>query len=620
MRRCLRRSAELVLAALFLSSRAGAQDADPSPFTAGELDVHADAVGVDARLRELDLTGHVRADAPPFHLSADALHLRRSPLGVVVDGDGRLAFCPCLGTPLTVAFTQATVAPPGDLFLKNARLEIFRLPVFWLPYFWLRAPSRVGLLPPDVQYRGPDGFFVGDGLHVPWKTGGAANAVDLRGGGYFKGGFALDLDARTSTSTTRVRFDRLGNDGLSVDARGAMGGAPTRAMPGRVEQVAWDFDLLRGARGIAATTSIDAASRPYDTFAVEASHLGVVTVAVGVRGVTPRGGPLFTAEAAGPVASASVGGSAGPLTLDAIVDGGVLRLPGNTALSFARADGGFEVAGHAGPLGLRDRVRVAGDVGSDGERSGLDGAATSRATLSVPFVRAFEGGAPGDPVRHRLEPEVSVAGVASHADELLGVAAGRGLAVVSGSALVAEVGLKTALGRWGRGDAVELDGSVGSVATRDAFRAAARWRLAATSGLVGASAEGAHVLGEGDALVARLRLGAMDRLGFRAHAAARRGMDPTIARALSDAPLAAPLGFLTKEGWTGGVAMSIPWASFLATRGGVDWDFEGPLVTAAWATIELRDKCGCFRVRINGAHRLGREGVDVWLGIDLAPR
>ena len=45
-----------------------------------------------------------------------------------------------------------------------------------------------------------------------------------------------------------------------------------------------------------------------------------------------------------------------------------------------------------------------------------------------------------------------------------------------------------------------------------------------------------------------------------------------------------------------------------------------PLVTAAWATIELRDKCGCFRVRINGAHRLGREGVDVWLGIDLAPR
>ena len=611
MRQRLAPRPELVLAALLLSSRANAEDASASPFTRGELDVHADEVGVDARLRELDLKGHVRADAPPFHLSADALHLRRSSLGVVIDGDGRLAFCPCLGTPLTVGFTRATVAPPGDLFLKNARLEIFGLPVFWLPYFWLRAPTRFGLLPPDLQYRGPDGVFLGDGLHVPWKRGGEANALDLRGGGYFKGGFALDLDARTSTSTTRVRFDRLDADGLSVDARGAMRGPQ--------EQVAWDFDLLRGSRGIASTTSLDAASRPYDTFAVEVSHLGDVALALGVRGVTARGGPLFTAEAAGPVASASVGGSSGPLTLDAILDGGVLRLPGNTALSFARADAGFEVAGHAGPFGLRDRVRVAGDVGSDGAVAGIDGAATSRATVSLPLVRAFEGGVVGDPLRHRIEPELAVAGIATHADGLLGVAAGRGLAVVTGSALVAEAGLKTALGRWGRGDAVELDGAVGTIAAKDEVRAAARWRLAATTRLVGASAEGAHVLGEGDAFVARFRLGAMDRFGFRAHAAARRALDPTVARALTDAPLAAPLGFLTKEGWTGGVGVSIPWASFLATRGGVDWDFEGPLVTSAWATIELRDKCGCFRVRINGAHRLGREGVDVWLGIDLAP-
>lgn len=612
MRRRLARSTELVLAALLLCSRASAEEASTSPFTQGELDVHADEVGVDARLRELDLKGHVRADAPPFHLSADALHLSRSSLGVVIEGDGRLAFCPCLGTPLTVAFSRATVAPPGDLFLKNARLEIFGLPVLWLPYFWLRAPTRLGLLPPEIQYRGPDGVFLGEGLHVPWKRGGTVNAIDLRGGGYFKGGFALEMDARTGTSSTRVRFDRLNADGLAVDARGMMLGPE--------EQVAWDFDLLRGARGIAATTSLDAASRPYDTFSVEASHLGDIAVAVGVRGVTARGGPLFSAEAAGPVASASVGGSVGPMTMDAILDGGVLRLPGNTALSFARADGGFEVAGHAGPFGLRDRVRFAGDVGSDGDRSGLDGAATSRATLSLPFVRAFEGGIVGDPVRHRIEPELSVAGLASHADGLLGVAAGRGLAVVTGSALVAEVGLKTALGRWGRGDAVELDGAVGSIATHDTLRTAARWRLAATSGLVGLSAEGAHVFGEGDAVLARLRLGAMDRFGFRAHVAERRGLDPTVARALSDAPLAAPLGYLTKEGLSGGVGVSIPWASFLATRGGVDWDFEGPLVTAAWATIELRDKCGCFRVRINGAHRLGREGVDVWLGIDLAPR
>ena len=90
MRRRLARSTELVLAALLLSPRASAEEASTSPFTQGELDVHADEVGVDARLRELDLKGNVRADAPPFHLSADALHLCRSSLGVVIEGDGRV--------------------------------------------------------------------------------------------------------------------------------------------------------------------------------------------------------------------------------------------------------------------------------------------------------------------------------------------------------------------------------------------------------------------------------------------------------------------------------------------------------------------------------------------------
>ena len=35
--------------------------------------------------------------------------------------------------------------------------------------------------------------------------------------------------------------------------------------------------------------------------------------------------------------------------------------------------------------------------------------------------------------------------------------------------------------------------------------------------------------------------------------------------------------------------------------------------------LELRDHCGCIILRGTGAHRIGREGVDVWITIDLAP-
>ena len=97
----MKRALALGGAALLVSSRARAQD----------LDVRADEVTVDTRMRELELHGHVHADAPPFHLSSDALKLKRSSRGIIVEGDGRLTFCPCLGTPIALGFKGATVAP-----------------------------------------------------------------------------------------------------------------------------------------------------------------------------------------------------------------------------------------------------------------------------------------------------------------------------------------------------------------------------------------------------------------------------------------------------------------------------------------------------------------------------
>ncbi len=599
----MRRTVLFLLAAALVARTSSAQ----------ELDVHADDVQVDPRLRELDLKGNVRADLPPFHLSADALHLSRSSLGVIVEGDGRLAFCPCLGTPLAIAFSRATVAPPADLFLKNARLEIFGLPIFWLPYFWLRGPTRFGLLPPDLQVRAKDGVYLGGGVHVPWKSPGGQSALDLRGGGYFLGGAVADAELRTPTSTSHVRWDYLGTHGLRVDARGFAGRGSSR--------VVWDVDALRGARAVQATTPLDVASRPYDVASIEAQQFGLVNVALGYRAISARGSDALTIEASGPVAVASAGASVGPMVLDGVVDAGLLRLPGAVSLSFARADAGVEIAGHAGPVAIRDRVRGSGVAIAGGTGDGTGGSASTRVTIGVPLARGFPIGASADPLRHRIEPFVAAFGALTGGDRALGVLPGRGVSLLSdGATFGAEGGVATSLGRWASGNSGEALATAGALSDSRGTRGLVRWRVAATSSVVSANVDGAHVLGDGDAIAFRVRLGAMDRLGLRAHGTWRRGEDPIAARALGDAPITVPIGYVSTEGFSGGVAASIPWARFLATRGGVDWDFTAGRLLGAWGTIELRDTCGCLRLRVTGAHRLGRDGLDVWMSIDFAPR
>src|SRR3954463_7707294 len=96
------------LAVTLAAKVAHAQDAAPAaPVPHSPVDVRAENVELDAKTRELDLRGDVRVDSPPFHLRSDALRVQRSAYGVEVDGEGRLAFCPCLGAPLAVRFQHA---------------------------------------------------------------------------------------------------------------------------------------------------------------------------------------------------------------------------------------------------------------------------------------------------------------------------------------------------------------------------------------------------------------------------------------------------------------------------------------------------------------------------------
>jgi hypothetical protein len=578
----------------------------------------ADEVRFDARARALEIAGHVHVDEPPFHLTSEALQLRRVPIGAELKGDGTLAFCPCLGTPLAVRFTGATVAPPHDLVLRNPVLEVFGVPVAWAPVIWLRDTARFGVLPPDVEWRGADGLFVGGGVHVPWTRGDTVRGLDLRAGGYVDGGVATEAALRTATTQTRVRWDDLrGDSGVGIAATGA------------ASDVTWSVDALRGARAVRATTDIDAAARPFDRAAVtEAWRVEGWTFSSGVRDAALRGGDGADLGAGGPLVTArradALGGAG---AYDATVEGGAVHETTLGTTTFARAEGGALLATRAGPVGATLAVRGLGDVADDGTRSGLDGAAQARATVALPMTRAW-GGAEGDaasgavgPWVHRTEPRIEVAALATHASDVLVVPAGRGMSTPDGGAWVAALGWANALGRWGARGAAEVDASGGAVGDGTSALGALRARAAATGDWVALRADFARVFAssgaDGGAFVARARLGPASGLNLGAHVAERDGVDPLVARALVDAPLEPASGFLALAGWTGGARLAVPLGSRVTTRAGADVDLDARQLVAAVGALELHDPCGCVVVRATAAHRIGRDGVDVWLTVDL---
>ncbi len=596
----------------------------PAPGNSGlPVSFRADDVHLDTRSQGLEASGNVRVDEPPFHLTAEALRLRRVPIGVELEGEGKVAFCPCLGTPLAVRFRNATVAPPHDLIVRDPVLEVFGVPVAWAPLFWLRSPGRLGLLPPEVAWRGADGLFVGEGIHVPWVDGDLVQGLDLRAGGYFDGGVDVQVAVRTTATDTRLRWDWLrGNGGVDAVARGVTddGRAPTT--------VAWDLDSLRGARAVQSTTDVNVAANPFDRGDAQAVWRPVDgagwTIASGVRAVSLRGSDLLDQTSGGPVVTARWSdalANRGSATTSRL-EGGAVGSPGLGTTSFARSEATATVAGRLGAAVASVSARGYGDIADDGDRDGLDGAAEMRAKLGVPLVRTFDSSEANDPWIHRTEPRLEAAAIAVHESGVLVVPAARGMQTPDGGAWVVAGTWSNAFGRWGSHGAAEIDVTGGGIGDASETALALRARVAVVSDWVGLRADRGAGLGAVDGLPeargsAQARLGPVTRLHVTGHLAERDGVDPLLARALLDAPLEPATGFLSATGWTGGARVAIPLGSRITTRAGADMDLTANDLVAAVASLGLHDPCNCVVVRATASHRIGRDGIDAWVTVDL---
>ena len=635
------------------------------------LTTRAEQVRFDMRHRTLELSGNVRIDSGPFHLRSELLTLERTRRGIEVYGTGHLAFCQCLGTPLRIDFDHAMVAPPGDLMVSSATVRIYRVPILYFPYFWLRSDEKIGILPPEIAYRGHDGLFVGTGIHLPWESRAeGVNALDLRGGVYAFSGFAIDARLTTEASRTKIRFDRLpgsssptplgfrslaassattqAGQGLFIDAYGA-------TSSGEVG-VAWKADVLRGARGVASSTELDRAAKPWDRASAATSlHGGPLVVSTAMVGVTRRGGALSDIDAWGPVARVRASGAASTgIAYDAGVEGGVLEISSSSssrpiasapalssmryALSFARAEAGALGATSLGPVAASFSLRGVVDVTAEPNRTGTDRAGSARARFALPLVRAFaDVSAPNDPWIHLLEPFVEAAILGAKGDGMLGMAPGRGTSSISGVAPVVEAGVATSLGQWGSRKALSIEAAGGTAlgSSDSGQRPLARARLSAKLAWVGATVDGAYVApafgasrsydaggasGAGGVTVARLRVGLEDGLHLVGNVAAASGTDPILARVLVDAPLEPSAGFLAQQGTTGGAGVVVPWSRFVTTSVAADADVSSGELIDVRGGMELRDQCRCVTLRAMGAHRIGRTGVDVWVTIDFSTK
>jgi hypothetical protein len=602
---------------LLASPRARAQEEKP------ELSFSADQVDGDARMRELALRGNVVVTYERFRLTSPSLSLRRSGRGVEVQGPGEVVFCPCPNPPVSIGFEGGVVAPPADLILYRPSLRVAGWTIFALPWFWMRAPSRPGILPPNVAYRGADGLLVGDGVHLPWKDGDDYDQLDVTASGYLKGGFELVTRFWTPRSTNRIRWDHMNGDHLAINAQGSY-------PQGKTGAVAWDIDAIRGARARSASLTLEEAARGYDRGAAQAMvRIGDgVIFSSGVRGVGARGGIGPSERPAwGPTATVAAGGALGPFgEWDGLVTATLLEdsLLGMTTV--ARGEGTVELSARASALVARMSLRENVTAADAGLTSAFDALGAARIEIAAPLAHVFADDT--SPFVHVIEPRLRASVMAALTTGAYFAQAGRPIALGAGQMGTASAGLRTA---WGRllghsGGSLEADvGGVGTIAEEglSATTPVARGRAAWSSRFVGLGGEGAASLesSESGVLVGKARLGEQDGWHLAVKGAGRRGINPLAARALAGATAEEPSGgWLAAEGWSGGAEIAARLARSVGARISAEEDFTARTLLQVRGSVGYAHPCRCISVDGFVGKRLGREGVDVWVSIDLAPR
>ncbi len=598
------------------TTRPAAPPAKPAPASAATpsagpvehwVDFRADRVELEPDLGALELKGSVVVTSRRFRLTSQAVTLSRSPRGVHVQGSGNLALCACPHPPVTLGFAAADLAPPTDVLLQHATLRIGPVPVFYSPYLWLRSPDRVGVLPPSIGYRGEEGLWLGSGFHAPLATGeNGRRAFELGVAAYLRGGVRSDALLTGLGGRTAVTFDWFRREALDVASAHAAT-ADGRFFAERV-------DLVRGRRGISATSDLERAVLPSDRVRVAVGSVGRGVFGLALNGDAPRGASLGELGILGPGATLAVGSGIGRYASYDLSSG----------LASARTNAGDLFAARValalgsavslgvvrGELSARQRAELVHWAGA----AAHDVRSELRARAGLPLARRMRS------LTHTVEPFVEGALVS-------GVRATDGAAPAlsdlgaAPNAALALLGVQTALGsNTGRG-ALELDVSGGALAERGAedgvLGARARMNAGAARLAVDVRSLPARSASE-LSLRFEARLAQTFGVGLRVDGA--KG-DARRAQGLWRTDFARPSGAMfDRSGWTARGRVRFPWGPGLFAELGSDVDISEKLWLASSAALGYRHACRCLSLVAVASRRLGRRGFDAGLNVEIVPR
>lgn len=596
----------VTLALVFAAGKARAEvPATPEQGREFRVDFSARHLDVDAELGELSLSGNVVVTVGRYRLGGERVQLRRGPRGISVEGGGDIAFCSCEEPPITLGYRSVTIAPPSDVIIQSAVLRAGPVPLFWLPYLWLRSPDRVGLLLPSVEWRGADGLLVGSGLHVPFSSNQgrpSTRALDLGGFAYLKGGARVDVRLLTPQSSSLIRWDHVGGTALTMDAHAASAGQSGTVW-------AFDVDASRGARGREALTSLDAAARRYDHARVGVGTSGSASLALGAHADAARGAWLADPASVGPFALLSTGGNLGEASSYTFDVAAGSWVPSGTR-GADHESRGVQRATLESSLRLGPTLVALGAF-EQGEWS--VGAARARASLragaglglSLPLVRRFGA------LSHVLSPSVTARWERRHSEQ------------GGGDAVVASLGVTTALGSGLRGAATQLRLAGGVAGTASSPAPVAEAELGSDSRWLGLRLRGLSDLREGAAeTTARVRVGARGAAALSGFVEARTEAVPELSPQQAGGDVLPPFregGGYDRAGLTSGGELTFPLWSVLLLSAGIDVDAVERELLAVRSFARYRHPCGCFAVAAFGNQRLGRGGFDAGLSLDLMP-
>jgi hypothetical protein len=577
------------------------------------MGIAADTLTLDPRTRRLCLEGSVQLQAERYRVLADRLTL---PWPVAdelqLQGPGRLTLCPCDPPPIALRFDRLSLARNGSLVLVGPVLELGGVPVLWAPWLRLEPPDRFGLLPFELAWRGRDGLLLGGGVHVPLGRD-LQRYVQLSASAYTAGGLGLAIAAASSQSSSRVRWESLAGSGLWLDLRGRFGDAADFG-------ATWTVDAVRGTRGIEGTLELDSAARSSDRARLSVGgSAGALSYGVTLRADTTRGGSLTRIDSAGPELMLGFGAALGhSATIDANVALQQVTTP-TDSLTLTTQRASLAIAHPIDVFALAGDVALSSDARL-GNGGWLGAELAARLRLGLPLLRRGAGAwlfGPG--AAHWLEPfvEATASSARTSGRPELGYFSLAG----EGESASVSTGLATRFGTPDRREALALQLRAGSMRWNGQWYSGLSWRAGASASLArGASSGAAAANGRRWLSTTRLELG--PERGFTIAGYLEGETGELALRSLLDRAETrrAWAPWFSTPGWTTSFEFGVPAGQHLRLSLTADADITSERWLARGARLAYDGPCRCLSLVVAVQQRLGRDGIDASLGVELTPR